>query len=89
MAIRVFRPSGATKGNMLGDEITKSANVMLTFQNDVQIPFSTKKSDFLVVIEPDSFKTMAEYMMTANANEAIKAFGAAMAAGIEKPKNTN
>jgi hypothetical protein len=89
MAIKVFRPSSATLGRALGDEVAKNANVMLTFQNDVQIPFSTKKSDFVVIIEPDSFKAMAEYMMSANANEAIKAFGAAMAVGIERPKNSN
>jgi hypothetical protein len=43
----------------------------------------------IIKVDPDSFGQLAQAMMNANANEAIKAFGMAMANGIEHPENSN
>jgi hypothetical protein len=89
MAVRVFRTSEPTKFSDYGNEMTADADVTLAFEDEVKISFSTKKSRFAIQIEPGSFKKLAEYMMLADENEAIKAFGAAMINGIEQPKNSN
>jgi hypothetical protein len=41
-----------------------------------------------IQIEGDTFNQLAQAMMDANANEAIKAFGAALQAGIERHPGT-
>jgi hypothetical protein len=61
----------------------------LEFDTMVRIGFTTKQSRFSVLIQPDSFKEVADLMMKADANEAIKAFGAAMLNGVNSPKNSN
>jgi hypothetical protein len=58
----------------------------------VAIGFSEKprgygQSHYETVIHPDSFKIMAQAMMQANPEEAIKAFGDALKSGIPKPRN--
>jgi hypothetical protein len=49
-------------------------------------PSGINDSLFELYVHPDSFKDMAEAMMRANASEAIKAFGAALEAGIPEPR---
>jgi len=45
-----------------------------------------RKSIFRVCIDPDNFRVVAQAMMHANSAEAIKAFGAALEAGIPEPQ---
>lgn len=45
-------------------------------------PNGTNDSLFELYVQTDSFRDMAEAMMQANPTEAIKAFGAALEAGI-------
>jgi hypothetical protein len=88
MAIPVFRTSDKTGPSMYGKEITENAHIGLRkfARNDqvVNIAFSTEQSSFSVLIYPDSFKDLAALMMKANANETIKAFGAAKQAGLDQ-----
>jgi hypothetical protein len=89
MSIKVYRTSDRTAASDYGREITDNATVALQFDTMVGIFFSTEQSSFSVLIKPESFKALAELMMEASANEAIKAFGVAIQAGIEKPQTSN
>lgn len=60
------------------------ARVRVEF-GEIELVFSTgdkNVSRFTVPIEPHHFRTLAQAMMHANSTEAIKAFGAALEAGI-------
>jgi hypothetical protein len=57
-------------------------------KNKIAITFRVELSgvgftDIAVWIDGDSFNQLAKAMMEANSNEAIKAFGAALQAGIQ------
>jgi hypothetical protein len=82
MGISVYRTSDHTGVSAYGREITENANLRLEFDKIVCIGFGTKQSQYRVLIQPDSFKAVAEFMMKADPNEAIKAFGAALQIGI-------
>jgi hypothetical protein len=89
MGISVYRTSDHTGTSAYGREITDSANLRLEFEKMVCIGFGTKQSQYRVLIQADSFKAMAELMMKADSNEAIKAFGAAMLKGVQSLKKSN
>lgn len=64
------------------------ARVRVEF-GEVELIFSTgdkNVSRFTVPINPHHFGVLARAMMHANSTEAIKAFGAALAAGIPEPR---
>jgi hypothetical protein len=89
MAIWVVRNTDQTGESPYGRTITESASLKLEYGNMVRIGFATKRSQFSVLIKPDSFAEVVAMMMKADPNEAIKAFGSAMLGGIENPKNSN
>jgi hypothetical protein len=90
MSIPVFRTSDRAT-SILGKQITDNASLDLEISSGlwppaVAISFATPQSSFAVLIQADSFKDLAALMMKANANEAVKAFGAAMHAGLDQRK---
>jgi hypothetical protein len=89
VAIWVVRNTDRAGESPYGKTITENANLKLSHDNMVRIGFGTKRSGFSVHIKPDSFAEVAALMMKASPNEAIKAFGSAMAGGIEGSKNSN
>ncbi len=89
MGISVYRTSDKTEVSAYGREITDSANLRLEFEKMVCIGFGTKQSNYRVLIKADNFKAVAELMMKADPNEAVKAFGAAMIGGVEGLKKSN
>ena len=90
MAIVVFRTSDMTTPGRVsdyGNQITDSPDVGIESRTMVRIAFQTKQSRYSVFIEPDSFAELATLMMKASPNDAIKAFGGALQAGIEPPNS--
>jgi hypothetical protein len=87
VTIDVFRTGAKSYGrNRLVDQARISVEdglVGLTFTSN---PEGANDSRFQASVAPDSFRDMAEAMMRANPTEAIKAFGAALEAGIPEPR---
>jgi len=82
MSIRVVR-SDARTGEK---EITNDAELSAQYWLEVQFT-DTDRSHVRVIMLAGSFKKLAQAMMRVDSEEAIKAFGAAMQAGIRpKPK---
>jgi hypothetical protein len=78
----------STKFPYLDVEITEKAWI-LPKRHGVEIEFGYKQgrgwTGFRAIVLTKNFEELAQAMMKANSGEAIKAFGAAMQAGIQSP----
>lgn len=71
------------KGHITVGDTVNEGTVLIGYPTSIP-----RDASGFLVIEPDSFAQLARCMMQANPDAAIKAFGAALQAGVPKQERT-